>query len=220
MYNFVYRLFPAVILISSVALMVSPARATEVDYSTTATFNCGSISLTVCSTGTNSIELNNSGQTETLTYTPSGPVTVYTLPPALAILFGDATGGLGNITATSNNSTGASFAGAMFTLDISQSEPPSGSGSFLGVLSGSISDSASNAAQVAFSNSDVIIAGVDYSLTPSNTFSIPAPSTPGGVGIVANITDAAPEPTLFVVTGLGFLGLGISRIRRGRNQAA
>jgi len=233
MFRTFYRILPAAILVSMAAFLAAPARATDVTYSTTGTFSCGSIAVGCAISATNvagdTIAVTSGGHTESLTFYNNTGTTLGPLPPAQTTNFGD----IQSCNQTPNlcspsDPNGVSFNGATFTLNIDQTAPPSAGGSFNGSLSGTIA-TAGSTAQVAFSPSVLTLGSVTYTLDFNGVFQIPAPtscSLQGGVEVcgdevlTGNVNSAAPEPALLGATGLGFVGLIAVRIRRRRSQQA
>jgi hypothetical protein len=235
MFRTFYRILPAAILVTMAASFATPARAVTVTYSTTGAFSCGSIAVGCTVTSYNSaqdtIAVTNGGRTETLTFYNNTGTTLGPLPPAQTTNFGDIQAcnqdptNANYIACSAVDPNGVSFNGAVFTLNIDQTAPPSAGGSFNGSLSGNVA-TAGGTAQVAFSPSALTLGSVTYTLDYNGVFQIPATTSCGADGlcgdeiITGNVNSTAPEPALLGATGLGFVGLLAFRLRRRRSQRA
>jgi len=235
MFRTFYRILPAAILVTMAASFAAPARATDVTYSTTGTFSCGSIVIGCAVTATNTpgdtiaVTSLTTGDTESLTFYNNTGTTLGPLPPAQTTNFGDiqSCNQTPNL-CSPNDPSGVSFNGAAFTLNIVQTAPPSAGGSFNGTLSGTIATAGGTAA-VTFNPSVLTLGSVTYTLDFNGVFQIPAPtscSTQGGQQVcgdevlTGNVNATEPEPALLGATGLGFAGLLALGIRRRRSQRA
>lgn len=120
-----------------------------------------------------------------------------------------------------------SLAGLNLFIVITETAPGGGSGNIpAGVITGTVSGTASNAV-VTWANPSqtIIVAGgssITYSISNLNLGLVP-PSTSGGITTIqAQITDTptggVPEPTSMILFGSGFLAVGlVARARRKRS---
>ncbi|MBV8068477.1 MAG: hypothetical protein JO270_01130 [Acidobacteriaceae bacterium] len=100
-----------------------------------------------------------------------------------------------------------------FSLTVTETEPTNGSNTFTGSLSGSIRSGNGGGLLLHFNQVAVTIGTETYELTGTNPFSI---NNHGPTELDAEIftTSNAPEPSLYMLTGSGFVGLLVMAIRR------
>jgi len=225
MSNSTHSLLSAAILVSAIAFAASPAHAVLVSFDTTGTFNCNGISgcsVSTTTTTNDTVSITKNGTTEVLTYYGSSNAGL-SLPSSTN--FGDVVScnQAPNPDTCTDNSTQAnavSFTGVGFSLGIIETNlngvPVNLSGNIVDSLVGSVASNYSTLF-LNFPTTTLTLGGqVVYSLDPQ--YSVPQPnSNAGDVTLESQVSAAAPEPVLFGVTGLGFLGLMASRLRRRRS---
>jgi len=200
-------------------LAVVPANATDVTYSTTGTFNCGTAVGCTLPGGVLTIASTTPyANTSTLTYIgqPSGSLTG----------LGTLTGDVGSIVEHSLEGPPdyEVFNGSTFTLTITQTVPgPTTSGSNTGKITGILAVSAEDI-KITFANDGVVdVGGTTYTLGPTSNgvVSIPYSSIPIQATVFNSYTGNStptPEPGFLVLTGVGFLGLAGMALRRRRDS--
>jgi hypothetical protein len=106
-------------------------------------------------------------------------------------------------------------ANEVFTLFITQTAPPEGTGSLVGAFSGSV-DVGSNSLTIAFNQTSVLLGNTLYSLNQS-TYTFPTLSHPSSNDYMyMTVSTVTPEPTFMMLTGLGFAGVAFVAYRRRR----
>jgi len=180
------------LLLATVALATSNAKADPVTFTTSGIFTCAGCA----GSGTNSVTfLGGGGNAFMLTFTGLGSTSLNT-PTGSSF---------GNFQ-TFFSGSGAIAASGTFTLTITQTIPIAGSNSFSATFTGLFSASNSGSGVVNFTVTSVNIGGVIYSITNNPLNLVPPASNNGITTVQGQITSSVPEPTSMILLGTGLLG--------------
>jgi hypothetical protein len=180
------------LLLATVALATSNAKADPVTFTTSGIFTCAGCA----GSGTNSVTfLGGGGNAFMLTFTGLGSTSLNT-PTGSSF---------GNFQ-TFFSGSGAIAASGTFTLTITQTLPIAGSDSFSATFTGLFSASNSGSGVVNFTVTSVNIGGVIYSITNNPLNLVPPASNNGITTVQGQITSSVPEPTSMILLGTGLLG--------------
>ena len=180
------------LLLATVALATSNAKADPVTFTTSGIFTCAGCA----GSGTNSVTfLGGGGNAFMLTFTGLGSTSLNT-PTGSSF---------GNFQ-TFFSGSGAIAASGTFTLTITQTLPIAGSNSFSATFTGLFSASNSGSGVVNFTVTSVNIGGVTYSITNNPLNLVPPASNNGITTVQGQITSSVPEPTSMILLGTGLLG--------------
>ena len=182
------------LLVATVALATSSAKADPVTFSTSGVFTCGGCS----GSGTNSVTfLGGQGNALMITFTGLGSTSLNT-PTGSSF---------GNFQ-TFFSGNGPINASGTFTLTITQTVPTAGSNSFSATFTGLFSASNSGTGVVNFTVTSVTIGGVTYAIT-NNPLNLVPPASNNGITTVQGqiSSNAVPEPTSMFLLGTGLLGV-------------
>ena len=182
------------LLLATVALATSDAKADPVTFSTSGTFTCAGCA----GSGTNSVTfLGGQGNALMITFTGLGSTSLNT-PTGSSF---------GNFQTFFSGSGGIAASGT-FTLTITQTIPSAGSNSFSATFTGLFSASNSGSGVVNFTVTSVDIGGITYAITNNPLNLVPPASNNGITTVQGQITASAiPEPATLVLLGSGLLGL-------------
>lgn len=180
------RILPLIALLAAVI----PASAIPVQYNTIgSTLSCSGCT----GTGSSSVTFASGGNTVNITYTPRQSLPFVNAP---------SNANFGELTFSSGATSFVGF-NATLNLLINQALPTFGSGSLVGQIKGQVQWNA-NTGQLEFTPSDTITIGqVTYQL---DKVRLVAPST-GGVTTIQGYITAVPEPSLYILSTVGLIGL-------------
>lgn len=196
-----------ILALALVALFATSAMATPVTFSTAGTFTCGNVLSVTCALSGSTVTIGTGANQFSLTFNGIGSSTVNPNPST------NTSFGFVHSTATATGNGMLSTESLGFTLTITQTVPgPTGSGTLVAIVTGTIFQSASNNGNLTFLLSDVpaSINGVSYSPQIDN-FIVPPSTLNGDTSLQGTV--AVPEPASLALLGSGLL-FGGNFVRR------
>jgi hypothetical protein len=197
-----------------IAALTLPAFASIVTYTTTGEFCTGP---GACPDATPLVE--NPGSDSILVGSPDGPQATYVQSVLVNSTIEISTPAQAPAARFLLAVIGSDFRtpppGEVFTLYITQTNPAAGTASLVGGFSGNLAVG-SNTATITFANTSIMLGGNVYKLD-SNVYTFPTIQPPTHIDtLMMQVSDANPEPSFMILSGLGFAGLAFVAYRRRR----
>ena len=203
--------FTSIMAFAGLIAAGTPAIADEVVFTTSGVFT---------SSGTNVTSQTTAGKTASLTFNGNPGGDDFTTSPGVTPATVDTLGAF-----VVNLPTGTSLTGTGdFILTINQSAPPGSATLGSDTLTGTVTNAGGTTGSllVTFQDTTVTIGSITYTLEDLGQNGL-APNQlaigKNGAVIEAAITSPTPEPTFFLLTGVGFSGLAGIAVRRYKKQA-